>query len=161
MSCCRAAEEAELRFRMDELEALENTLDELEGGPSSSLPPMPAEYQNWRSGPPSTENMPRPRCVAFFDSHPVGSNPARPSLLCLLAAWNGCFTVSHCPPCIIAPMHALLSAAFACVMPEGLLYLLHGCNANNTEDVELWSNYQTTQNMMLSVGFLYMCSMCI
>ncbi|KAL3147711.1 hypothetical protein ABBQ32_002454 [Trebouxia sp. C0010 RCD-2024] len=55
------AEEAELRFRMEELEALENTFADWEGGPGASLPPLPAEYQNWRTGPASSDNIPRPR----------------------------------------------------------------------------------------------------
>lgn len=63
VSYCRAAEEAELRFRMEELEALESTFAELEGAPGSSLAPLPAEYQSWRNGPVLSENMLRPRCV--------------------------------------------------------------------------------------------------
>lgn len=65
------AEEAELRFRMEELEALENTFADWEGGPGASLPPLPAEYQNWRTGPASSDNIPRPRSVLLPGINPV------------------------------------------------------------------------------------------
>ena len=49
---CRAAEEAELSCRMEELEALEAAFVGLDGPPGPPLPPPPAGYgyHNWRSG---------------------------------------------------------------------------------------------------------------
>ena len=54
---------------MAELEALENTFADLEGSAQGShLPQLPAEYQDWRTSPASTENIPRPRCVLIVDA---------------------------------------------------------------------------------------------
>lgn len=55
----RALEEAELRLRMEELEALEAAFDSLDAPPGPPLPPPPADF-NWRN---STADMdvPRPR----------------------------------------------------------------------------------------------------
>ena len=53
---------------MEELEALESTFAELEGAPGSSLPALPAEYQNWRNTPASSETMLRSRCVLVFNT---------------------------------------------------------------------------------------------
>lgn len=57
----RAAQEAELRYRMDELEALEAAFTGLDGAPGLPLPPPPADYHTWRSGAGPHADMPRPR----------------------------------------------------------------------------------------------------
>lgn len=52
-SCCRANDDAELRFRMQELEALEAAFVGLEGPQGDELPPPPpappADWQRFRN----------------------------------------------------------------------------------------------------------------
>ena len=58
---CRAAEEAELRLRMEELEALEAAFEGLEGPPSPTVPPPPPDFRNWRTAAPDLDPATRPR----------------------------------------------------------------------------------------------------
>ena len=112
-TACRALEEAELRFRMEELEALEAAFGDIEAGagppgPALPLPPPPGRYTSWHSSLPLSENAARPRCVllphlsdsllTFFLFAPLFC--AQPASSCVSLCLDPCslHSVSWCNP---------------------------------------------------------------
>lgn len=72
-AACRALDDAELHFRMEELEALEAAFGDIEAGaappgPALPLPPPPGRYTSWHGSQPLSENIPRPRYAPLTGS---------------------------------------------------------------------------------------------
>lgn len=86
---------------MEELEALESTFAELEGAPGSSLPPLPAEFQNWHNARAARENMSRSRYVFHLQCLSLAAQPGLAS-----AHWRAVLVAA--PACLLCMIVSVL-----------------------------------------------------